>query len=244
MQEEGRILRTSSMGSQPVTGLLRDEGRRVMPGVEHRAPGLRRLFGRACRIGRAAQGRTGNALPRQPAGKVATDLITVFQTQHRLVKTVIRQGHTKILVLPGTRQFAAIFRPVAPSEIGLTASWHRRLPRYGIRCGLGHVLEMCLAKKRRPVTGFAEAGDEGMGAQGNGNAVTAHPGGTRHPPGQDRRPVGHAHRGIDVKTVKDDPTGGKGIDMGRSDLRIAISPQMIRPLLIGHDQQEVRTLVG
>ena len=232
------------MGSQPVTGLLCDEGCRVMPGVEHRAPGLWSLFGRTSRIGRAAQGRTGNALPRQPAGKVATNLITVFQTQHRLVKTVIRQGHTEIFVFPGTRQFAAIFWSVTPSEIGLTASWHRRLPRYGIRCGLGHVLEMGLAKKRRPVTGFAEAIHEGMGAQGNGNAVTAHPGGTRHPPGQNRRPVGHAHRGIDVETVKDDSIGGEGIDMGRSDLRIAINPQMICPLLISHDQQEVRTLVG
>ena len=51
--------------------------------------------------------------------------------------------------------------------------------------------------------------------------------------------IGHAHRIGDVKPVEAGPARGQPVDMRRAQNRIAIASQMIGPVLIGDDKNEI-----
>ena len=64
----------------------------------------------------------------------------------------------------------------------------------------------------------------------------------RHAPRHQRRPIWHAHGARDVKAIEDDAVRGDAVDVGRSQHVRPIAPKMIRALLVGDDEEKVRTL--
>ena len=106
----------------------------------------------------------------------------------------------------------------------------------------GHVLQVALAQERRPVAVHPHQVDEGVGAQIERRAVRAHAVQRWHPPGHQGRAVRHADRRRDIEPVEAPPALGDRVDMGRPKHRMPRAGEVVRALLVGDDEKEVRAI--
>ena len=61
-----------------------------------------------------------------------------------------------------------------------------------------------------------------------------------HTPGHDGVAVGLAHTRSDVKAVKTPSLGRNGVNIRRTQDRVAVAAQVVRTLLVGDDEQKIR----
>ncbi len=101
---------------------------------------------------------------------------------------------------------------------------------------------MAFADETRPISGRPQQFDKGNMVGGKGHAVEPDPGIGRHSPGHERCPIRHADRTGGVETVKGQSRFRQAINIWRAHNRIAIAPQMIALVLIGNDEQEIRSI--
>ena len=159
----------------------------------------------------------------------------VVQVPVRIVAPALRR-----LGIDGPVLVAAAHRLREP--LGRRQMALRRVGAFEDRRHAGHVLQVALAQQRRPVAVGAHQIDEGVGAQRERGAVRAHPVQRGHAPGHQGRAVGHADRGGDVEPVEAPPALGDRIDVGRAQHRMAGAGEVVRPLLVGDDEKEVRAI--
>ena len=65
----------------------------------------------------------------------------------------------------------------------------------------------------------------------------------RHASGHERRPIRHADRRGDVEVIESSAGCGEAINVGRLYNRIAVTTEVIGPMLIRDDQEKIRSIV-
>ncbi len=194
----------------------------------------------------ADQGFSVAALVAQPRRIVPRHLVTMARAQADMIEAVMGQLDLAVGVgLPGERRLALIGRTGHVAHDGVAQGLGRvgevGIERRGRRRGPpGHVLDVALADQRGAIAGRAQQIDEGHTVGRQGQAVMARAMGRRHAPGDQAGAVGHADRRGDVEALEGGAAGGQAIDVGGVDDGVAVTAQMIGPMLVGHEQNEIR----
>src|SRR5690606_28223873 len=64
----------------------------------------------------------------------------------------------------------------------------------------------------------------------------------RHASGQHGGAIGHAHRAGHVEAIEPSTTRSEGVDVWRSNNGIAVATEMVRPMLVGDEHQDIGSL--
>ena len=73
--------------------------------------------------------------------------------------------------------------------------------------------------------------------------VFVHPVLGRHQPGEQRSPRGRANRVVGVRAAKANPVAGHRVDVRRSNVRVAVTGERPRAVVVGQDQHDVGPLL-
>ena len=114
--------------------------------------------------------------------------------------------------------------------------------RPGIAEGIGGVVR--LAAKGRTVTRLAEEVAHGLLVRGQGHFVPGRPVGVGIPARVEAHAAGTADRRLHVGPPEEDAFGGELVEMGRPDHGVADAGHAVRPHLVGHDEEYVRSTTG
>ena len=188
------------------------------------------------------------AAPRLHPGDIGgADLVAVHRGERDVLETVKGRGDFAVRsLLPGPGPLFLIgvggdrFRLARLGE-GIVARLDPPLHRRRLS---GHVLEVALADEGGAVALVPHQVHEGVLRQGERNAVVPNAVQRRHPAGHQGRPVGHAHRVGDIEAVKTDAACGDAVDMRRLQDRVAGAAQIVRPLLVGDNHQDIEAFPG
>jgi methylaspartate ammonia-lyase len=63
----------------------------------------------------------------------------------------------------------------------------------------------------------------------------------RHSSSHQCRAVGHADAGCDIKAIETRPAGSERVNVRRAQNVVAVTSDVIRPLLVGNEQQKIWT---
>jgi hypothetical protein len=235
------------VAADPLRRLLGDVVRGISELVEVRAPGLRRdVAGVALTVFAPEAIRQFGMLRLQPAQPVAEALVGVVVAQGHVLEAVERQREPVFGVQPARSQFLFVGSRGRRLPAGLRVTLRRLRPGKSLRGRqhrrqVLHVLQMALADQRRAVAGLGQQVGESDRLERQGNAVAASAMGRRHAPGHDRAAVGHAHRCCDVGALEALPGAGQRVDVRRLHDRVAVAAEVVGSVLVGDEDQEVRT---
>jgi len=237
--------------SQPRHGLAGDIVRGIDLFAEVGAPRLRRHVARIAHAVFASHPRRRFGMfPLQPPEIVAEALVRMVVAVHDLLETVIGQAQA-VIRMP----------PARPQLLPIQGRIDRVAPGFRERCGgrrhagAGHRrrqhgrvvlerLEVALADQGRAVARLGKQVREGDGLQGQRDAVAPHPVHRRHPASQQGASVRHADGIGDVGAFEAHAVAGEPVDMRRAHDRIAVAAEMVRAMLVGDEDEKVRTCWG
>ena len=89
------------------------------------------------------------------------------------------------------------------------------------------------------VAGLAQQMHKGIAARMERNAVVTHTMVTRQASGHQRGAIRHTHRIGHIEALKTQPARGNTIEMRGGEDGMAVTAQVISPVLVGHDEEKV-----
>ena len=247
-QEERLVAALGGVAVDIVQGFFPDIAGRIEFFRDRRAIGLRADVIVVELVVAVAQRIGVGALLFEPDIILAADMVRMLGAQIDMLEAVKRQVHVVGLArFPAVGMFLVVIALGIGFEGFRNSVAQRRVAFLRVgpvmhRRQAGHVLDVALADQGGRIAADAHALDEGARPHVERDAVRPHPVQRRHAAGDKGRPVGLADRGGDVEAVEFRALRGDRIDMGRFQHRMPAAAEMVGTVLVGNDEQEIRTV--
>ena len=180
----------------------------------------------------------------EPPFVVSHHLIRVLDAQLHVLETIVGKHRLELRVpRPGGRQLLVVTPadalPRLTEQLGRPDAPRIRLRHADHREIVLDALQVALADEGRVIPGRGHDVGERRRLEGERDAVVPDAVERRHPAGHQRGPVGHADGRGRVEPLEAGARRRQPVDVRRPHHRIAVATQMVRPVLVGDDEEEI-----